>query len=909
MPTLREKFNKFLKDPKHTDHGIGSNNINLNLLTLYEMMQMYGENAEYDRMTYSNKCSELQKNASVRDVVDLMDSAVQEDSNIDRNEDFLKQWSGILHRRLRQDAMKTLGLDGKELPDPEKTLENLVELKDKALDGTLVDALLYKEAIQSIKTKFTAPDVMVPEGSQKFLTGLSKQLINSAAEATADGIRYLDETTQKIQNEEFGSLKPYAKIPGAPQKIAKSMFYNQTTAGNHLRIYQDIIGDLSDALSGDILSPMYDETRTFGKALREESANALQNAIFNEDFDITEDWQNKDIDDFLTYSGVDFPEYGITLKQGINPNVLAEPVRYQNKNLAEIFGMTDDKMLDERYSWNLKAQEYEAMQDKFMEDLGKLYQYYQAHQDSPAFGETKNEGIHSNMERFKKYFDPHEAFGNENGKYNGYKAMSHKDAKEEFDALKAFFNDNANKDKTVAKGFSDLLWDIEQHSTPFMNYPKGVNAQEMASLYNNEAIRRGKEHEQPSFAKRLQKQNDILGTKLDDAIAKHKAGHLHLRGSKAYDIVGSNLNVLKTSMEVIRNMEEKRLANPEGFNSMYEFAYKNYLETLKLNLESAKEANKAYLNHKFGTKEYGYNNTNSNAKKRIEAVRASEEAVDALSEIVEDKLRAIHEEQIAREQAKEAERMAAQAQNNEPNMEPPRFTNEELDVKPGQEPKIDIPAPQNEIKLEDEERLSVNSADSNFEEAPEMEAEEIIGSISGYQNKLKEEIEKIGKLSQIKKADKREEAFEDIKGQVRYQFCNIVSTRMVYPQSTGKTFGDLCREESPDKVHEKIQANNKKVNDFWNEVHESEPMNAMINAVKTPEELERLAKLGLSKDGKGILMKMGDAKKTVQKNNAIKQEYIERKSIKNKDAEMNGINYDPEISNRKKDDDQIIKLK
>ena len=50
-------------------------------------------------------------------------------------------------------------------------------------------------------------------------------------------------------------------------------------------------------------------------------------------------------------------------------------------------------------------------------------------------------------------------------------------------------------------------------------------------------------------------------------------------------------------------------------------------------------------------------------------------------------------------------------------------------------------------------------------------------------------------------------------------------------------------------------------------------------------------------------------KKTVQKNNAIKQEYIERKSIKNKNADMNGINYDPEISNRKKDDDLIIKPK
>ena len=110
-------------------------------------------------------------------------------------------------------------------------------------------------------------------------------------------------------------------------------------------------------------------------------------------------------------------------------------------------------------------------------------------------------------------------------------------------------------------------------------------------------------------------------------------------------------------------------------------------------------------------------------------------------------------------------------------------------------------------------------------------------------------------------------------------------------------------------MYEKIQANNQKVNDFWNEVHDSEPMNAMLDAVKTPEELERLAKLGLSKDGKGILMKMGDAKKTVQKNNAIKQEYIERKSIKNKNTEMNGINYDPEISNRKKDDDLIIKPK
>ena len=62
MPTLREKFNKFLKDPKQTYHGTGSNNIHLNLLTLYEMMQMYGENAEYDRMTYSNKCSELLRN-------------------------------------------------------------------------------------------------------------------------------------------------------------------------------------------------------------------------------------------------------------------------------------------------------------------------------------------------------------------------------------------------------------------------------------------------------------------------------------------------------------------------------------------------------------------------------------------------------------------------------------------------------------------------------------------------------------------------------------------------------------------------------------------------------------------------------------------------------------------------------
>lgn len=885
MPTLREKFDKFLKDPKQTYHGTGSDNINLNLLTLYEMMQMYGENAEYDLNAYTNSLNELKNNESAKGIADLMDSAVQEDPNIDRNEDFLKQWSDVLHRRLRQDAEKTLGLDGKELPDPEKTLENLVKLKDNALDGSFVNALLYKEAIQSIKTKFTAPDNLMPEGSRDFLEKLGHHIISNATDMAAEGVHFLDETTQKIQNEEIGSLKPYAKIPGAPQKIAKSMFYNQTTAGNHLRICQDIISDLSDALSGDILSPMYDETRTFGKALREESANALQNAILREDMDITENWKNKDIDDFLTYSGVDFPEYGITLKQGIIPNGLAEPVSYQNKNLAEIFGMTDDKMLDERYSWNLKAQEYEAMQDKFMEDLGKLYQYYQAHQDSPAFGETKNEGIHSNMERFKKYFDPHGALGNENGKYNGYKAMSHKDAKEEFGALKAFFNDNANKDKTVAKGFSDLLWDIEQHSTPFMNSPKGVNAQEMASLYNNEAIRRGLENKQPSFEKRLQKQNDILGTKLDDAIAKHKAGHLHLRGSKAYDIVGSNLNVLKSSLDAIKSMEERRLANPEGFNSMQEFAYKNYLETLKLNLKSAKEANKAYLDHKSGTKEYGYNNTNSNAKKRIEAVRASEEAVDALSEIVEDKLRAIHEEQIAREQAKEAERKAAEAKNNEPNNEPIRFTHEELNVKPGQEPKINIPGVDNLMGNHQEPKIDIPSVD-NLVEAPQNnivdENEKELGSIKDYQNNLQHTFETLTKMK-APKTDEEKQEFERIESDVRRDLSYILATKSVFPQPTGKSLNQMLDEapQQEEQIRNVVEEKNDAIESAWSEIVDSDPMDLMMGNAKTPKDLAKLAKLGCTKNGAGLMMEYAKYSKQAAKNQEIKDKYS--KDMKKKD--------------------------
>ena len=332
-------------------------------------------------------------------------------------------------------------------------------------------------------------------------------------------------------------------------------------------------------------------------------------------------------------------------------------------------------------------------------------------------------------------------------------------------------------------------------------------------------------------------------------------------------------------------MEERRLANPEGFNSMQEFAYKNYLETLKLNLKSAKEANKAYLDHKSGTKEYGYNNTNSNAKKRIEAVRASEEAVDALSEIVEDKLRAIHEEQIAREQAKEAERKAAEAKNNEPNNEPIRFTHEELNVKPGQEPKINIPGVDNLMGNHQEPKIDIPSVD-NLVEAPQNnivdENEKELGSIKDYQNNLQHDVEILSNMKQPQ-TEEETEKFQRFQSNVRRDLSYILATKSVFPQPTGKSLNQMIDEapQQEEQIRNEVEEKNDAIESAWSDIVDSDPMDLMMGNAKTPKDLAKLAKLGCTKNGAGLMMEYAKYSKQAAKNQEIKDKYS--KDMKKKD--------------------------
>ena len=417
--------------------------------------------------------------------------------------------------------------------------------------------------------------------------------------------------------------------------------------------------------------------------------------------------------------------------------------------------------------------------------------------------------------------------------------------------LEDYAESYAKRDPAFAYKVKSYIWEQKHIHRDYLG--NKLRDDEYLSSIAAEKEHRGIADKSYSDKEKVREAEEKVNSKLTSANAMYQAGKLTFRGKAQYDAVGAELAKLNQKLEKLRKFDALR--TKKTFTEETEERYVNLLKSIKKSAARLKDADKKYFEHKKQDGQWGPNNPNKNAEKRVNAVREAEELADLVKTMAVKKLDMVkHQQELKRQ--KENEQLEADLKEL---AEMDFFKDNGMidldEVVTGKERNRE-PAKQEPVKQEPEEKLP---------EAEIIGSGDEVGSVADYQRKIKAVLDK--------GQPRNEDAFDDAKTAVKFAFADIIAARSIWKGSEGKNAVKLA-EEAADKAKEAggnrlaayqksfkgyMQLENKRIAVSNQLLDDDKTFKYMFDKVNNWNDLKKLASFGLTKEGRGAVMKYTDA--------------------------------------------------
>ncbi len=489
---------------------------------------------------------------------------------------------------------------------------------------------------------FTPP---IPDKDAAVIKGFVEEFTSRMVKHSMEGIKVTQKLEEDIRSGKYKETLLVNDDPRIPRKLAEQMMFNQTEVGQTLRVFEVVAESAYNANMGSGLIDGQPIATYFGEARRIAVDKQLAKDFPELYQKLPKDKGEKGekLDGFYRPPRESLDIEGFTLKTGILPKgaspfakVPPTHAKYLNMSVAELL-MEEAKakgrhILEENGNETLKAF---ASSGKALEDALKAAK--------PKKPSQAYKNVELELENLKKigqvgYKISGPINDPEDGTYQKTDGMAPKYIKNYFSRMKDVVKEYAKENPSFNEKFEAFRWAQKQRFHNELNLPKGDAS--LSFIQKVKKVRNIEESYSLEYAYRDARMS--YDEKMNTAKWKYNNAKLRLRGSNEYKEVGDALSQLedltmKMAEKETRFQTARTLNSAESQRALMEDA-----KAIQAQIKILREKTAAYYMHKAKDGQWR-ENTNANADRRIDAVKAVDEVAETLSRMMDIKVEACKE--------------------------------------------------------------------------------------------------------------------------------------------------------------------------------------------------------------------------------------------------------------------------